>query len=155
MFGVLLLRQPVNVGYFSKLPAAPTATPHLHPLFAPPCSDCQVKRVRPAGTMAVVITQFTTPKSCLPACMSNPPPHLLSSPSWDAGNGCQTRRGAVCPLRLGRGVLAACSPLKFLRKMTEIRIIFRQASCLCFSAESPRLHGCVDASLTPPPQGAE
>lgn len=74
MLEVLLLRQTVNVGYFSKLPAAPTATPHLHPLFAPPCGDCQVKRVRPAGTMAVVITQFTTPKSCLPACMSTPPP---------------------------------------------------------------------------------
>lgn len=145
-----LPRQPVNVGYFSKLPAAPTATPHLHPLFAPPCSDCQVTRVRPAATMAVVITQFTTLKSCLPACMS-PPPHLASSPSWEAGNGCQACRGAVCPPRPGRSMLAAGSPLKFLCRMTEIRIIFRQASCLCFTAESPRLHGCAGASLSPPP----
>lgn len=82
MLEVQLPRQPVNDGYFSKLPVAPTATLHLHPLFVPLCSDCQVKRVRPAGTMAVVITQFTTLKSCLPACLPAcmSPPHYPTPP---------------------------------------------------------------------------
>lgn len=136
-----------NAGCFASS-ADPTPCPPPPPLPPPPSVCATVQRLpskageasRDNGGCDHTIHESEVLPACLPPCLPEPPPTppTTSASSWDAGNGYQTRQGAVCPPRPRRSMLAVGRPLKFLCRMTEIRIIFTQASCLWFSAaESP------------------